>query len=189
MDLGGGRSLSYSLEKASNDPAEIAAFHAEAARLQAKQDQQVARYQEKPVPVHEAMLEYQRKEREEMARFNSELAADAARRALVQPEGEVDEDLPVFKPSAEKVLSKRWDEYVGQSAGNNWSAGRTTPAFQAMFKEFQDWWGPDQDIRFITRKVVNRFIVHLQRDRVIQSGARKGQAGSACAPWTTTRRC
>ena len=177
VDLGGGRSLSYSLETSSNDPAEIAAFHAEAARLQAKQDEQVARYQEKPVAVPEAMLEYQRKEQEEMARFKAELAAGAAQRALVQPAGEVDEDLPAFKPDPENVLSKRWDEYVGQSEGNNWSAGRTTPAFKAMFKEFQEWWGSDQDIRFITRKVVNRFIVHLQRDRVIQSGARKGQAG------------
>jgi hypothetical protein len=107
-----------------------------------------------------AMADYQRQQQEELDRFKAELAAAAAARELAQREGEVDEDLPAFKPSPDNVLSKRSEEYVSQSEGNNWSAERTTPAFVAMFVEFQQWWGADQDIRFITRKVVNRFIVH-----------------------------
>ena len=39
------------------------------------------------------------------------------------------------------------------------------------------WWGADQDIRFITRQVVNRFIVHLQTERPLEAGARKGELG------------
>jgi hypothetical protein len=128
VDLGGGKSLSYSLETTSNDPAEFAAFHAEAARLQAKQDEQLARYQEKPIEVPVAMADYQRQQQEELARFKAELAAAAAARELAQPEGGVDEDLPAFKPSPDNVLSKRWAEYVSQSEGNHWSAERTTPA-------------------------------------------------------------
>jgi hypothetical protein len=177
VDLGGGRSLSYSLETSSNDPAEIAAFHAEAARLQAKQDEQIARYQEKPVAVPEAMLEYQRREQEEMARFKAGLAADAAKREIARPDGEGEEDAPAFKPDPENVVSARWAEYVAQRKGNNWSALRTASAFEGMFAEFQQWWGQDVDVRFITRKVVNKFIVYLQKERPIMSGARKGLRG------------
>jgi hypothetical protein len=37
--------------------------------------------------------------------------------------------------------------------------------------------GPGRDVRFITRKVVNKFIVYLQKERPIMSGARKGLRG------------
>jgi integrase len=177
VDLGGGKSLSYSLETTSNDPAEFAAFHAEAARLRAQQDEQLAAFREQPFKIPEAMLEYQRKQSEEMARFKEELASERAAQELAQPEGEGEEEVPPFKPDPENVLSARWAEYVKQREGNTWTAGRTTPAYMRMFEEFQAWWGEDLDIRFITRKVVNRFIVHLQTQRMVMSGARKGQPG------------
>jgi integrase len=174
VDLGGGRSLSYSLETSSNDPAEIAAFHAEAARLQAKQDEQLVAFRQQPVHVPEAMLEYQRKQAEEMERYKAELAAERAAKELATGDAEVEEDLPPFKPSAENKMSLRWAEYVLRSKDNNWDGKRTTKAAERQAEEFMAWWGEDRDIRFITRKTINRFIVHLQTERPMERGPNKG---------------
>ncbi len=170
---------SVTLEEESNDPAKLAVFRAEAALARAEAAAESAKYIEKPIAVPEAMSDYLRQQAEEMAKFKAALAEHpvSSSAEFAQPDGHDDDDLPKFRPNPENVISLRWEQYVKQSEGNNWGAARTTKSSRSQFLEFQEWFGKDVDIRFITRKVYNKFLNFLENDRKILSGARKGESG------------
>lgn len=104
-------------------------------------------------------------------------AAPQAVATAAQATGDDLEEAPQFKPNPDNTISKRWAEYVGQTAKVNWTGGKTTPGNERRFKEFREWWGADDDIRAITRKRYNAFINYLLQVRVQGAGAKKGQPG------------
>lgn len=172
--------VSVVIEEDSADPAKIAAFHTETARARAEATADALRYREKPIDVPPAMADFQEQSRREVQAFVAELEVNrpAAPNAVlpVVPDAEDSEDVQPFKPDPKNVLSKRWAEYVAQK-GPGWAATRTQKSNPQKFNAFMDWWGKDVDIRFVTRKVINGFIDYLVRERVLESGPRKGQPG------------
>lgn len=180
-----GRVHNYTLSEDDTDnPAKLAAFE----RLVAAKEAQFAALREKDVHVPEAMLEYQRKQKEEMDAYKAELAAQRPREeptvpaATEQGKTAVQKDplpagLPSFTPDPVNRASARWAEYLALTSDVNWGGERTSPANERMWAEFMAWWGRDDDIRFIDRPLINRFIVHLKTQRPVEKGARKGEKG------------
>jgi integrase len=181
-----GRVHRYTLtEDDTDNPAKLAAFE----RQVAKKEAQFAELRAKDeVRVPEAMLEYQRKQKEEMDAYKAELAAERAREARTPPaateaaEAQVQREpsssgLPAFTPDPNNRASVRWAEYLALTSDVNWGGERTSPANERMWAEFMAWWARDDDIRFIDRPLINRFIVYLKTERQVEKGARKGEKG------------
>lgn len=179
ITLPDGTKHTYDVQTDSSDPAEIAAFERqveqERAELRAAEDRYRAQ-----APTSEAMLAYQRKDQEEMEAFKRQLEAERAERAAATaaPKADEQDEPPLkFTPDPENTASRRWAEYVKFKNGVNWTAGRTPDANDRKFQEFLAWWGKDEDIRAIDRPLINQFINYLMTERMVDSGARKGQSG------------
>jgi integrase len=187
ITLPDGTTHTYALETDSNDPAEIAAFERQVAIEREDMKEAERRYREKALEVPEAMLAYQEQQRREMAAFKVEQlslaqaredqgstkAAAKARTPAQQEDGEVITPY-VFDP--DNVLSRRWAEFKALH-GVNWTAGRTDPANEQRFDRFRTWWGKDDDIRAITRDVINKFILYLKTECPVENGTRRGHKG------------
>jgi integrase/predicted transcriptional regulator len=168
----------HSFEVEENDtanPAKMAAFREVVSESKQELADAVARYREKPVEVSDAMRDYQAREAKEMAAFKAGLPNANASGSLAK--AETAEAPASFKSDPQNMMSQRWPEYVAQTEGNTWTAGRTSKAAKAKFEEFRAWLGEDIDVRAIDRPLISLFKDHLTRQRVIESGARKGEKG------------
>lgn len=189
VTLPNGEKHDYTIQTDSDSPAEIAAFERLEAKKQAELAATVARYQERPVEVPEAMLAYQREQAAEMARFKAELAdrdramAQIAVRTLavpVPPAAPAVAPTPVtqtppFDPA--NRISVRWDEYFQQAAGSKWTTPRSIKGNKRKFELFMTCWGKDGDVSTIEREDINQFIRYLREDKEVEAGDRLGDDG------------
>ena len=189
ITLPDGSKHGYDVQTDSNDPAEIAAFERQVERERAELRATEQRYHDRPPQIPEAMLEYQRKQAEEMARYKEELAArerslaQAAMQSLMIPATPT----PVVSVPAPKAakpftadenrITRRWAEYVAQATGAQWTTERGVKSYKRMFELFLTSWGKDGDIATITREDINKFIQYLLVEKTVEAGDRLGDDG------------
>lgn len=176
ITLPDGTKHTYDVQTDSSDPAEIAAFERQVGHERAELRDAEERYRAQAPAVSEAMQAYQSKQREEMEAWKRELEADRASKAAAKVNEQNATPLR-FTPDPKNILSRRWAEYLALTEGVGWTAGRTPDANKKKFQEFLDWWGKDDDIRAIDQDLINKFILHLRTQRVVENGKRKGETG------------
>ncbi len=190
VTLPNGQQHSYTIKTDSDSPEELAAFERLESKKQAELADIVARHQEQPLQVPEAMRLYLEQQQRELDAFRAELLAkmaqeerqsDASRSGgpvPARPASKEGDDEPLrFTPDAGNRLSKRWAEYLALTSSVDWTGSRTAPANIKKFEEFRTWWGKDEDIRAIDRTLINSFIVHLRTERIVGNGKRRGMRG------------
>jgi hypothetical protein len=195
ITLPDGRTLQYDLETHSTDPAELAAFERQVEAERKEMREAEARYYEKQMDIPPAMKVYQEQQAREMAAYRAELdtriesektqAASGTTHTGAAVQGDKNassktdqqEESPKFTFDPANIFSLRWAEYMALTSSTNWTGPRTEPGNVKKVDEFRQWWGKDDDIRAIDRKLINVFILFLKTERVVEKGQRRGTKG------------